>query len=54
MRTDLMLGQKDHQDPIKAMGNSVGEGLHALQTRDCIAQYFVSNYLLLTLETWKY
>lgn len=51
MGTGLMLGQKDHQDPIKACGMSVGEGLHALQTADCIAQYFVSNYLSLTLKT---
>lgn len=32
MGTDLMLGQKDHQDPMKAYGMSVGEDLHALQT----------------------
>lgn len=51
MGTDLMLGQKDHQDPIKAYGMTVGEGLHALQMGDCIAQHFVSTYLSLTLET---
>jgi len=28
MSTDFMPGKKDHQDPIKAYGKSVGEGLH--------------------------
>lgn len=33
MSTDLMPRQKDHQDPIKAYGKSMGEGLHCFAGR---------------------